>query len=189
MRAPAPSFKNELAVYRQRLVKERASYPLIAGALQVLDRWRDHADVETIWNTLKEKLPADAMPTAVQFIDLILQRWEIATELDERIRKIPDIEDKTRYRIKHHSQKRKYGQIARETALLDDILGKRARLLGRQGNGRRLFMEGWSAKFQELCGKPLDEIVAPLTEITFDGDVTADMVRRARRDRPTRPPK
>jgi hypothetical protein len=190
MRALSPSFKSELEAYRQRLAKERADYPRLAFALQVIDRWHDHTDVETIWDTIKEKLPADAA-TAEQFIDLVLQRWDTATELNERVPKIPDIETKSRSWIKRHLQKRKYGQIARETGLLDDLLERRTRLLGRQGTARKPFMEGWSAKFQELCGQPLDEIVASLTEIAFNGRVTIDMVRRARRerDRSTRPAK
>jgi hypothetical protein len=48
---------------------------------------------------------------------------------------------------------------------------------------RQFFMNDWSAKFQELCGQPLDEVVAFLTQIAFNVEVTADAVREARKPR------
>jgi hypothetical protein len=189
MRTRAPSFKSEIAAYRQRFVKERADYPRLAPALRVLDRWSDHPATEAIWKTINERLPAEAVPTAEQLINLVLQRWDAASALNERVPQITDIEIKTRHRIKDHLHKRKYRQIARLAGWLDKILQTRTRLLGRQGAGQKQFMKAWSESFQGLSGKPLDATVASLTEIAFDGKVTVDMVRRARQDRSTRPPK
>ena len=189
MRAPAPSFKREIAAYRQKLIKERADYPRLVLALHVLERWSDHGAIEAIWETVNERLPAEAVPTGEQFIDLVLQRWDRALAVNERVPRISDIETKTRRQIRDRLHKRQYGQVAQLAGWLDKIHQKRARLLGREGTGQTQFMKAWSESFQKLSGKPLDETVASLTEIAFGGEVTIDMVRRARRDRSTRPSK
>jgi hypothetical protein len=57
------------------------------------------------------------------------------------------------------------------------------RLLGREKKtaAKKRFMLGWSNKFKELCGQPLDQVVRVLTEIVFDVEVSIDAVRGAQR--------
>ena len=51
------------------------------------------------------------------------------------------------------------------------------------------FMRECSGMIMNNCGKPLDSIVAGLTSIAFDRDVTSEMVRGARKSRDIRAPK
>jgi hypothetical protein len=184
MRAPSPSFKSELAAYRQRLVSERADYPQLRLWLKILDRWKDHSSAETIWKTVREKLLA--APTAGQFIDLVLERWSIAIELQRVTSQPPEKAGaKIRVQADRHWRDGDYWLAAYEKSFLEswtnDIRERSDRLLGRKkaGAARRCFMAGWRDKFKELTGQPLDPVVKVLTEIAFGCDVSIEAVRAA----------
>jgi hypothetical protein len=60
MRSPTPSFRSELAAYRQRLSdKTQILAPHWKGDLAngIIDRWLEHPEAESIWTTLKANVP------------------------------------------------------------------------------------------------------------------------------------
>lgn len=164
-----PSFKEEIALYRNALLAQTIVEDDKQLALEVLDRWKDDGAVETLWQDIVKALGTDAVPTPWQFIDLVIQRRIYAADLERVAVQLPAVESKAKTRIKRDLQGRKYDDVAHVSALLHNTLEGQRRILGRQAGGfrRRFFSVGWSDKFQELCGSPLDEVVATITQIAF----------------------
>jgi hypothetical protein len=191
----ADSFKTELATYRRTLVEQRPDDAQRRLALEVIDRWNEHISVESFWGKIVQKLRPEDLPRPEQFIDLVLQRRILAARIDEVDRETPALEKKVKSRAKRHLREKTYSKVATEIGLLADIVDQRKRLLGRESGGqRKVFVVGWSEKFEELCGQPLDEVVRVLTEIAFDTEETIGGIRGMRRptkrgDRDTRPSK
>jgi hypothetical protein len=183
MRAPSPTFLSELAIYRQKLALDNQGHHQLPLALKILDRWLEHPSTEAIWQTLEGKLPPEAMPTAEEFIFLILDRRFLAEKFQNVVDGIPTFENKTRVRRRRQERDKKYFELAHEAALLGDVIEGRRRLLGREGTAaiRARFMAEWSAKFRELCNQPLDDVVRVLTEIAFGRMVSLDAVRAAQK--------
>ena len=201
MRTPDASFKSTIAAYRKQLIAANpphdAHYHLVTG---ILDRWERHPDVEAIWDKIKLTLPAEI------FILGVLQAGRVAENLDRLVHELPDVEKKSVSRIKRFLTGRKFGQIIRLTAWLNDVLEGRKRLLSRKTEtaARTHFMVTLRDYFSVQFGQPFDDVVATLTNIVFDlqpraiglprenTEVTADHVRdaeRAARKRDIRPPK
>jgi hypothetical protein len=68
--------------------------------------------------------------------------------------------------------------------LLDNVEALRARVLGREKTGPRMFfMRRLSASFEYWCGQPLDDVVGILTGIAFnlEKEISAEAVRKARK--------
>jgi hypothetical protein len=180
MSAPAPSFKSELAIYRRQLLEsENKDQPWLPAALRVLDRWKDHPDVETAWETIKQKLPPAAAVTPGQFIDLFLQRWDAAFHLDEAIRDGPAVERRVRATATRHWRDGDWDNAAGKMKEADVFRRLGQKVLGRKKRGEpsRRFMSGWQDAFKNLCGQPLTDVVCTLTEVAFGGTVPAGKVR------------
>jgi hypothetical protein len=181
MRAPV-SFKAALAAYQRReivpeIVADAKQRQL---AIKIIGRWKDHAAVETIWDTMEKKLPAEAMPTADDFIYLVLERrlsWE---EFNKKvIQQGSRVVDNTRKTAKLHFVEGDYSNATKKASLADNFHRERDQLLGRKRAiaPRKLFAKGWSDKFRELCGDPLDEVVRVLTEIAYGGTRSIGEIR------------
>ena len=196
MRAPSPSFKAELAAYQRQVVPEIADDDQRQLAVKIIDDWKDHAAVEKTWNTIKRKLPAEVMPTAAEFINLVLERrlsWEQVNK--KVIQQGPQVEADTRRTANYHWKSGDYDNAKGKMSDADKFHEMRDRLLGRKKAlaPRKLFTKDWSDKFRELCGDPLDEVVRVLTEIAFERLATISAVRgvqkpttrRARRSKTT----
>jgi hypothetical protein len=181
--SPTSSFASELKAYRQRLlVSEHKVQPWFPAALKALDNWADHPGSEAIWTILKEKLPPEALPTAGHFIDLVLQQWVLAQAVDERERDDAKVVKNHVDRLKRHLRDENYGRLWREAKLLDDHIKVHKKVLRRKmGAAKTNFMAGWSFKFREQCGQPLDDVVRVLTEIAFGTEETTQSVRDKRR--------
>lgn len=171
MRAPAPSFQSELAACREWLTPpentaDRWAYEL---SMEILDRWQ-RAPVETIWSTIKPKLlVADAAAEAA-FIFLVLETRIEAEQLDEVALGLPAAEFKA---IPSHTKFIKKGDLDRAGEILktlDAVKKGRKRLLSRKKKtaARTRFMAYWSNYFERMCGWPLFDTVASLTNIVFD---------------------
>jgi hypothetical protein len=178
VRAPSPSFRGELAAFRKRLMtgpddEWRRLF------VEVLDRWENHPDVEETWRKITAKVPT---AVAGGFIADVLLRRKLVEEIDSRMAQLPGIEGKVRSSTKRHLKEGKYREIADANGLLADVKEMRAQVLGRERTGsQKHFTIGWSKLFQEVCGQPLDEVVAFLTEIAFGGPVSTEAVRGARK--------
>jgi hypothetical protein len=189
------SFRGELTTYRRILVEQRPDDAQRRLALEVIDRWNEHILGEAVWDTIIQKLRPEDLPRPEQFIDLVLQRRILAARIDEVDRETPALESKINSRTKRHQREESYTKLGIENVLLGALIDQRKRLLGREKGGhRKVFIRGWSDKFEELCGQPLDEVVRILTEIAFDTTETTGAIRGARRptkrsDRDTRPSK
>jgi len=129
----------------------------------------DHGATEQIWRTMKAKLPTEAMPTATEFIWLVLQRRLLLGRVDNVVEELPEATRKTKQRAKRFLKENQFGRLSLEAGLLDEAREARAKLLGREADSRRPFIVGWRKKFKELCGRPLDEIVSALTQIAYGG--------------------
>jgi hypothetical protein len=179
MRAPSQSFRGELDAFRKRLMMGpdddwRRLF------VEVLDRWGEHADVEKMWMKVKAKVPT---ALAGEFIAAVLLRRKLVNEIDSRMEQLPEIEGKVRSSTKRNLKEGRYREIAAANGWLADVKELRTTVLGRERTGsRKHFMLGWSKIFQDVCGQPLDEVVAFFTEIAFDGGpVSTEAVRGARK--------
>jgi hypothetical protein len=180
------SFQKELALIRQRLVLEHKDDPLLPLELKVLDDWAKHPDAGKPWKILTDNLPLKAIPTAEQFICLVLaRRVDVAERLSKMVREIPELDDEIEARIKLHRKNKRYELVSDEMERQDNFHSEADRVLGRKKSiaPRQKFMVGWSEKFKELCGQPLDEAVRILTEVAFDDEATLDEVRWAQKQR------
>jgi len=191
MRAPATSFKSELAAYRQRLEashQELGPHWKCQLALEVLDRWEKHADVEKIWDTIRPKLPTDPS-VAGQFIATVLLHRIKAREIEAVIARLPDVVTKNKARTRRHLDAGNYADLVNENALLGAAVAARSRLLSRETTvaARNRFMVFLRSTFQKLCGQPHHGIVASLTEIAFDCSVPLEAVVDAARRTACRP--
>jgi hypothetical protein len=192
------TFKSALLAYRKQLVA--LDVPPRSIVFRVLDRWSKHGSVEPIWETVKKKLPADVVPTPVEFIELVLQRRLLCERLEEIVGEAPEIERKTDARSKRHLRDRNRSALIAEQTALNNFTVSGERLFGREkatGPRNKVFMRGWSDKFRELCDDPLDEVVRVLTEVAFGEPISIGAVRgtgrvttrNARQNRDTRPRK
>jgi hypothetical protein len=172
------SFRDELVKYRRQLVAHDPD-PL---ALAIIDRWRDHAGVEKIWQTLQRHIPADKTLPPEIFISLVLQqRINVAEKLQQIVDHLPKLEKQVNERAKQHRRAKDYAAIALEAGLLANTRDRRRQALSRKSAPRMKFIRDWSAKVQEICGTPLDEVVAVVTSVAFDEVVDTEAVRDARR--------
>src|SRR5438105_2583667 len=93
MRARSRTFKDELDTYRQ-LITPLADRPDLAAhwkyrlIIEVLDSWRDHPDVERLWQDVSAKLPPE-VPAGSFIGTVILER----IKLEEAARRLPDVPD------------------------------------------------------------------------------------------------
>jgi hypothetical protein len=162
-------FKQALLSYRKVLAAQNIVEPDRQLALDVVDQWIEHADVETLWQTIVEKVGPKAIPEPANLIDLVIQRRLNAAELEKIEEEMSHVEAKAKTRIKRDLRDRKYDEVAHRSALLHNAVEGRKRIVGRQKGGfrRKYFILSWSHNFQELCGSPLDEVVGTITQIAF----------------------
>jgi hypothetical protein len=195
---PPSTFRSALFAYRKELLA--AGVPPQSLAVRVIDRWSNHGAVESLWKTIAKKLPAEVLPTPKEFIGLVVQRRLLCEQLQEIVREAPALEAKTNARAKQNLREKKRKAVIVEQMALDNFVDHGTRLFGREkvtGPRNKVFMRGWSDKFRELCGDPLDEVVRVLTEVAFGGSISIASVRgtnrattrTARKGRDTRPPK
>jgi hypothetical protein len=184
MRGPS-SFKSELAAYRRQVIPQIADDDQRRLASKIIDNWKDHAAVETIWNTIKRKLPAEDMPTAEEFIYLVLERRLSWDRVKRNNSETPALVAKFKTQLRRHLREENFSQLERETPLLSKYLEVRDRLLGRKKAAapQKLFSKEWRDQFRKLCGDPLDEVARVLTEIAFDKPVPISAMRDI--DKPT----
>jgi hypothetical protein len=203
---PLPWPKDAIAVYRKRLIADNPDCPPPADKLAILRRWEKNTEWDSCWKKLQEKLPVEDMPTAEEFIWLVLSRSDVARCLDEINRGTPTAAEAEQRSKAYLSGKRAgaelmhaYAELAHEHAALAELNQMRTRLIGRQKENveRKRFIMDWRDKFTERCGQPLDEVVRVLTEIVYGGKVDIGVIRgvrrpttkRARKKRDTRPAK
>jgi len=184
MKAPTPTFKAELEAYRQKLlVSENRDQPWLPEAVQVLDRWRKHPDVEVAWKTLTRRLPSEAIREPAQFIDLVLERWFAAFRLEEASREGRAVEANVRSVATRQWRDREWASAAHRMEEADKFqkLGKEVLGHKRRDSPRKRFIIGWAEMFRNLCGQPLNNVICVLTEVVFGGTVTCEMVSNAQK--------
>jgi hypothetical protein len=177
-------FKSELAAYRQKLlVSENKDQPWLPEAVQVLDNWRDHPDVEAAWTTLTRRLPSEAICDPGQFIDLVLARWFAAFKLEEASREGPAVEAKVRSVATRQWGDGEWASAAYRMQEADKFkkLGKEVLGHKKKDSPRKRFIIGWAEAFRSLCGRPLNNVICVLTEVVFGGTVTREMVSDAQK--------
>jgi hypothetical protein len=185
MRAPKRSFKDELATYRQ-LITPSSDRPELAAhwkyrlVIQVLDQWRDHPDVERLWQDVSAKLPPEI--SAGIFIGaVVLER----VKMEEVASRLPDVSQTIAGAKADRRRRLKVGQdeaAASEAQLVNELKSARqnfSRKTDGAAEGRfMVFLQAW---FEDKCGRPFRKHVATLTDIAFGGENYIDAVRDAAR--------
>ena len=183
MRAPPVSFKAEIAAY----IKKHCPPP---EDLALLKRWEEK-DLEwkPCWEKIQEKLPAEAMPTAEEFIYLVLQQRDAAKCFGEIKRRTPTLAEAKRRAAAHVRGKSEFSELAKvhaELAREYEALAKLNQMLARLGRQkknieRKQFTMAWQDKFFELCGWPLNEVVLVMTLIVYGGNRDIGAIKGTRR--------
>jgi hypothetical protein len=188
------SFGSELAAYREWFIANRQQFTAREHdiGLRVLERWqgRNRNDIEEIWNKIISKVRPDQCPAnpadfAAQFISAVISCRTEAETYKTILHAEPELGAKIARRRELHLKNQDYNSLICDDELRKQYGDIRRRVFSRDTKTapRKFFMNDWSGKFQELCGQPLDEVVAFLTQIAFDIQVTADAVRDSRKPR------
>ena len=177
------SFRDALAEERRRLIAEHADDGQLRLAVKLIDLWAEHPDTERVWVTITKKLPADVLPTASDFIRLVLNRRMVAKDINRVNKESSEVEAALRARANHLRESEDYSLAKTIKLRVSEFRHERARVLGHKPKSaaKTRFMTGWSDKFTALCGRPLYEVVAFLTGVAFDDVVGVDQVRDAHR--------
>jgi hypothetical protein len=179
-------FDRALAAYRERI----SDLPL---ALRVLDRWRDNPDAQKSWDAIEQAAVDSGIepPLAEVFIPWLIDQSLLFGRLtNEVIPRAPGMIQKAeRSAVKQLKVNPAYAAFQQSAAnkVRDDM----ARVLGRQPNPKKRFIQMCREMFVSQCGKPLDGVVATLTTVVFGENTTIDAVRGTQRasrrlDRDTR---
>jgi hypothetical protein len=203
----APSFKAEIAAYRKKWIADSSDCPPTADQLAVkrwdpnsdcpptayqlalLSRWEEDFEWESCWKKLQKKLPPEAMPTAEEFMNLVLQQRDTAKCFAEVKRRTPTLAEAKRRAAAYLRDKTDAAELAKAHAELARDYDALARLnqmlarLGRQKKNieRKQFVRAWQDKFTELCGRPLNEVVLVMYRIVYGGDPDIGVIKGARR--------
>src|SRR5450759_2487438 len=110
MRAPNTSFRGELAAYHAWLVAQPTAVCQLY--LDILDRWSNHAAVETIWDTVNNAIPAADMIPASDFISLVIDRRQLADRLNSVVKEAPAIEAKASAQAVRNIKDKRHGEAA-----------------------------------------------------------------------------
>ena len=174
MRAPS-SFKGEIAAFRQRLIDNPA--PVHVGnrwryelTMKVLARLERHVTEKT-WNQIDPHLPVGCSCSLV--ILAIIRNAILAEGLKGVREQAPSTEEKVRTLGKRFvnakSAEVDLQQLSDAIGALREFQVMRKILPLREKTApRNHFMTNLRTWFQEVCKKPLDDIVAELTNIVFD---------------------
>jgi hypothetical protein len=187
MRTPSRSFKAELETYRKLIApdrKEQAQHWKYHLITEVLDRWRDHPDVERLWQNISQKLPPEI--SAGIFIGAVILERVKLEEVAERLPDVPATVAAAKVDLKHHIAAGQFDVVSAEADALNKLMSARvafSRKNRKAAEGR--FMTFLQASFEEMCGQPFRGHVATLTDIAFGGehpiDAARDAIRRPKR--------
>jgi hypothetical protein len=174
MRAPS-SFRMQLT----ELQKQLQTTSKAQGALGLIERWRNHGAAETIWATVSDKIPGW---TARDFIFTVLADRLNAERLNVLLDWDKNITGNAEAQIKAHLRAGEMADVTLKSAALVVYQESRRHVSRkRKTAARTYFMRLSSGRFVEMCGQPLDEVVAAITEIAFGEETGSEAVRRARR--------
>jgi hypothetical protein len=180
----ADSFKAELAAFRRHIEPgpDGATKALILG---ILDRWtaRDLRWTD-LWDRMGEILPL--RPPAGIFIASVVQSRRLSDDGMHAHADFPQLRARARNVIEKdwNSPDGDFALAAAKKGVLreaEQAFDGFDKALGREKSTaqKRKFVELWSDHFREHTGKPADEIVAVLTEISFGGKFDVTDVRNA----------
>jgi hypothetical protein len=187
MRAPSATFRDQLAHVRRQVANEpdtqRRNFELT-----IIDRWSKHPAANEAWVAINRAATSDGRPPLepVDFVAWVLQKgWE-------HYRLTTDVVPKSKAREEHViSQAEKNWRIAREgdadlgvVAGIQNKLARvhgatRLRVLGRQPNPRKLFIQSCRELFIANCDQPLDQITELFLFVVSGIEAKANEVRDA----------
>ena len=179
----AKSFVSELEAYRIWLVSNSKDDPYLPYKLKIIQQWKDHPQADQTWGIICQELSTDDLPTPRDFITYVLGSAIVASETDRVVKE----ERQVVIRVNQLAERKWKNDEHLLAAIMKSAIAEHelvsTRLLGREKKtaAKKRFMLGWSNKFKELCGQPLDQVVRVLTEIVFDVEVSIDAVRGAQR--------
>jgi len=180
-------FKSELEAVRA-WVSDQPEDALRPQILKILDRWRGHPAADLMWGKISKAATAGGQAPlgGREFVGLVIRLWIAATEIKRVTDGSPALERKARAQADRAFREDRVAEAALKKLGAIELEARRTRLLGRKQADAHLqnFKSRCSELFANNCGKPLDDVVATLTEVVFDcGPVSIDSVRGARKNR------
>jgi hypothetical protein len=172
-----------LEAYEAWIVSIAKDDPYLPYKLKIIQRWKGHPLADKTWDIVCQTLSTDDLPSARDFITFFLDRAIVAREINRLVKE----ERQEVIRVNQLAERKwKSGEHQLAATMKSAVAAHEqasTRLLGREKKtgARKRFMRGWSDKFKELCGQPLDEVVRVFTEVVFNIRVTTDAVRGAQR--------
>jgi hypothetical protein len=187
MRAPSPSFRAACAAYLRDTAETLPAGRERELVLQMLKRSEDHGATDDIWKAITHASLANGVPPpeAAEFI-----KWLVSTRLTyERLSHVIEQTPTVTARVLAQAEREWRGTVS----MWPDAAGKRAAVeahearmdavLGRKKAGapRKRFMKMLRDTFFQNCDRPLNNVVAALTEIAFGPGTTEAAVRGTQR--------
>jgi hypothetical protein len=197
MRAPNKTFRSEIAVFRRHLPLKQSDDPKGIFISEVLDRWEKHADTEEIWKKIQRSSAAENLPLPAIFIARVLSSCNWSETLSNVIPELPALEARSKTLATRRQRENRFTEAGEILSTLGNLI-ENSKFLTREKKtaARTRFMMQWRNFFRDMCGKPLDRVVAFLTGIAFDEVISEEMVqhtgkvaRRRSRESDTRPPR
>jgi hypothetical protein len=187
MRTPSPPFRAALVAYRRTIVEKQSPGPERELVLQVLKRWDDAGATEEIWKAITDASLANGMPPpeAAEFIEWLISTRLTYEKLSHVIEQTPAVTTRLRVQVEREwrgpvnvwpGAAGKRAAVEAHEARMDAVLGRK-----KAGAPRKRFMKLLRDAFIANCGRPLNNVVAALTEIAFGPDTTEGAVRGTQR--------
>ncbi|MDH2400792.1 hypothetical protein QCM77_12685 [Bradyrhizobium sp. SSUT18] len=187
MRAPTPSFRDQLSHVRRQVASEEQTEKRVFE-LAVIDRWSEHAAANEAWEAIDRAATSDGSPylEPVDLIAWVLEKgWEHHRLVTEIVPQSKALEDRA------VSQAEKNWRTARngdpnfgilagiQNKLARNQAAMRLRVLGRQPNPRKLFILACRELFIANCGQPLDQVTEILLFAVSGAEPKTNEVRDA----------
>jgi hypothetical protein len=187
MRSPAPTFRVYLNEH-QRWLQALTPKWRRQLAQEMVARWIDHPDCESIWTTIQLSLRVMHVTPDRFIAEIITTRLNAASinmiKASDHRKAMLDLTKQLLREGRDFELADRTSDFADESAVFEDarLRVPQAGLLGRKEPARMYFMRQLSAGFQRWCQgeQPLDDVVRLLTDIAFDCETTTEAVRAAR---------
>jgi hypothetical protein len=187
MRAPSPTFCDQLAHVRRQVANEPDT-PRRNFEISIIDRWSKHLSANEAWNTIDQAATSDGNHSLepVEFVAWVLQKgWEHHRLANDVIPKSKALEERVISEAERNwraARQRDFdlGFVAGiQNKLARDYRTKRLRVLGRQPNDRKIFIQACRKLFITNFAKPLDQVTELLVFVVFGTEAKANEVRDA----------
>jgi hypothetical protein len=155
--------------------------------LTVLDRWKKHGDINGAWERIEKAAIKDGKKSlpAEDFIAWVLDQARVYNSIvvEEVIPQSPALERRAIAWAEREWRKTRNAVGAESAGRIRDLAlrhrANRVRILGRQPNPRKVFINLCRDLFLENCGQSLDAVIETLVYVVFGREPKNNEVRDA----------